>query len=529
MLLPADWQPREQHPDYRIDYIVEIFENEQPTGLSFAVQLKGTGSLDESEGSVRVRIETDHLAYYMDRVTSPVFLVVVDVERDRGYWTFVQAYALDDLAGKDWRQQGTVTIKIPIENDLSDTARLHEAVRGASKRMAELHPAAITGAIVAEQRRIQNLDPRFNVCVEGTEQGIQCKLSAKQPVDVAFTLKGRPGDLPRKHEELLLKGNPITVAPGEVEVTGTRLFDELTRAGGALHWSRKYNASVTLVGKDRAGLQVASIEHIPGELEGGLEELRFDGRLPNSPFRIRFPINVKDGPERIQITVELPAAGWHGQRIRSLAYFEQIEGLLGFKQAIVTIEIELFVDGNRLFSGVLGSDMRELLRQASPFLEILRKARHVAERFSVNPTFPADFNAEHAHDVEELFALVTTGEYRRRALGQKVTIKVLRDGLRSFLNAPDSEWLNGTLTLNSSGARYSFLGDAVSLGPMQLTLTHSRLNAERSQLRRFLETDTAHEFALEFEGTDDSEWITEMTTDANGTVMRPGGGSPEVK
>ena len=38
--LPPEWIPREQKPDYGIDYTVDVYEGGRPTGLPFGVQLK---------------------------------------------------------------------------------------------------------------------------------------------------------------------------------------------------------------------------------------------------------------------------------------------------------------------------------------------------------------------------------------------------------------------------------------------------------------------------------------------------------
>ncbi len=44
-IIPDEWVYRELTPDYGIDYQVEIFNNEEATGKSFFVQLKGTDGL----------------------------------------------------------------------------------------------------------------------------------------------------------------------------------------------------------------------------------------------------------------------------------------------------------------------------------------------------------------------------------------------------------------------------------------------------------------------------------------------------
>ncbi len=73
--LPSRWVARRMHPDYGLDYTVEIFDaDEKGTGLSFHVQLKATdeSDLDRALGSVRFPRET---ADYYRSQTLPVLIV----------------------------------------------------------------------------------------------------------------------------------------------------------------------------------------------------------------------------------------------------------------------------------------------------------------------------------------------------------------------------------------------------------------------------------------------------------------------
>lgn len=57
--LPSGWVPRRQEPDYGFDYVVEIFENGDSTGLSFNAQLKGTDEADLDTARHSLRFERE--------------------------------------------------------------------------------------------------------------------------------------------------------------------------------------------------------------------------------------------------------------------------------------------------------------------------------------------------------------------------------------------------------------------------------------------------------------------------------------
>lgn len=124
--LPADWVPREQHPDYGIDYEIEVFHGEQPSGIWFRIQLKGTEQYyRETEDSIAIRFETDKIKYYLSKVPFPVFLFVVHTQRKEIHWLFLQKYVNEILKVEKskWMKQKSVTIKIPKKNCFYDNVK----------------------------------------------------------------------------------------------------------------------------------------------------------------------------------------------------------------------------------------------------------------------------------------------------------------------------------------------------------------------------------------------------------------------
>ena len=123
--LPTNWVPREQHPDYGIDYEIEVFHDEQPAGIWFRIQLKGKEQYQETEDSIVIRFETDKINYYISKVPFPVFLFVVHIRRKEIHWLFLQKYVNEILKVENpkWMEQESVTIKIPKKNRFYDNAK----------------------------------------------------------------------------------------------------------------------------------------------------------------------------------------------------------------------------------------------------------------------------------------------------------------------------------------------------------------------------------------------------------------------
>jgi hypothetical protein len=77
--LPNDWLSRKQDPDVFVDYLVEIVENGEPTGLHFAAQVKGYEDAVGGLKPLKHSFETKHLKYYLHRSQHPVVLFLINV------------------------------------------------------------------------------------------------------------------------------------------------------------------------------------------------------------------------------------------------------------------------------------------------------------------------------------------------------------------------------------------------------------------------------------------------------------------
>jgi hypothetical protein len=130
--LPETWVLNEPQRDYAKDYLVEIGESDgRLTGSSFYVQLKGKERVTFSpdKRSALFPLNTKHAAYYLDRIKDlPVFLVLIDVTRGKGWFEFLQP-RLD--ADQQWRKRTTVTVRLPASNDVANAVQLQLAVENA--------------------------------------------------------------------------------------------------------------------------------------------------------------------------------------------------------------------------------------------------------------------------------------------------------------------------------------------------------------------------------------------------------------
>jgi tetratricopeptide (TPR) repeat protein len=117
-IVPAEWVCREIKPDYGVDYLVEIFEDNQSTGKTFFVQLKGSTQEIKDDTFVK-QITTDNLNYY-NSLALPVIIICVSVSTEQiwGIWA-------NKLIEQNQVKESQKTISVSLNNDyLLDESQL---------------------------------------------------------------------------------------------------------------------------------------------------------------------------------------------------------------------------------------------------------------------------------------------------------------------------------------------------------------------------------------------------------------------
>jgi len=86
------WVVNEVEKDYDIDFNVQIFEAQSPTGDWFHVQLKSSADSEYSaDGSfISQRLSIDHARHYALEMRDPVFLIHADVVAQKVFWNAPQ-------------------------------------------------------------------------------------------------------------------------------------------------------------------------------------------------------------------------------------------------------------------------------------------------------------------------------------------------------------------------------------------------------------------------------------------------------
>ena len=475
-VLPSAWTKVEQHPDYGIDFTVELFESGPEgttlaTGVEFQVQLKGTRRLAIGAGCICFPFTTRHLVQYLDSKRRPVFLVVIDVANKVGYWCFLQGYALDELARKDWRSQKTVTIRVPTKNRLNDFARLRAAVVEADTRMAEIRPGAIRGAIKAEEARIESKDRRVKVRITATEDGITHHLRPLEPITGRLTFSGKAEDVQRAVSDVVDRGLPVNAAEYGIEMTAIGLPGAPNDANAITTVSaqRSIEGLVRIAAVDESGSERGSLE-LPGNYEGGQKELRFSASLPSHVLSLHVCTTI-GRPMRCKFQLDL--SPWFGQVLTQLADFDRLAHVFARLDEQDHFRVEVLMRGNSVGRHDSPAHASHDLIGIGVMIRWLEKARFIAREVKKDLCLPGPLRPEWVEQVDFCFRFLM-----REAIPVRMSDVSLstRTSGRDEVRKGQRETAK-SLALESDSFEQSVFGQSVNLGPVQFRCDEATLEA----------------------------------------------------
>lgn len=102
--------------DLGIDLICELMESNNPTGMPFYVQCKGTKEANKDKDFFSIPIKVSTINYWLIN-KAPVLLILVDNKCHEFYWTYPYDQIKERL--KEIQKNKTVNIKISKENCFS--------------------------------------------------------------------------------------------------------------------------------------------------------------------------------------------------------------------------------------------------------------------------------------------------------------------------------------------------------------------------------------------------------------------------
>lgn len=234
--IPAKWTYNVHRKDYGKDYYVEPSDDQgQLTGKNFWVQLKGTTRPKKSkhQTAIAFSLKKKYAEYYLDKLTQePVFLVLVDVTRKSSWFVFLQPIL---AANEEWRQRGSLTVYVPLTNELklANADSLLSEVAKAREWLRRRNPFAVQDAIAVEKDRIRLIEPRCDVSISHIDGITSYTMRPREPIRIQARITGH-ADIVGPKIKRFARGEEVVFAPGELTVEGSALFKNFPETGGTI-------------------------------------------------------------------------------------------------------------------------------------------------------------------------------------------------------------------------------------------------------------------------------------------------------
>ncbi len=512
MSIIPSWLIREQHPDIHIDYVVELADDSGPLGNIFGVQLKGTISPKYSGKYIKYSLKTRHIAYYLDKVKYPVFLVVIDVRGKIGYYYFVQEWS-KKLINSDWRKQDKIILKIPTDNSITNIDKFKNAILQAENYMRDLRPSSIPVAINYERDRLKNIDPRFEVNISHYDGKTNYSLQAKEPVNFTFHFK-KPEQLIKKFIDFSDRGLPLSFDTTDIlKVEGSDLLKEAfeKRLPGKFTIERKYESTMRISTLNKLNQATSMLYEVKGIMSGGTKEIRFEGAINETPFRITMILQLTNWTitQSPHFEIEFNEyTDWEGRPIILLPFFEN---LLAFFNAIKdgdNIKIICEIKGIRVLEGKSGPTNSELANHIFEYLNLIQKARVIANSLNADIIFPKleSISKQDVEHIELIYDLVEKAEHRQNGSNAKIKGKITPNEEFYELigkEAMEKDW-EKPFMIEIQEPKYIIFGKEICLWPLRITLTNPKIIVHKNNTKEDMADDSRD---LQLIGTKNSELI----------------------
>lgn len=399
--------------DYGLDYLVQTVEAQAPTGVRFGVQLKGIRQPSVIRDAIHFPFPTKNLGTYLVAESLPVFLVVADVTTKRAYFLFLQQFADEHLRDEDWAEQGHVTVRVPLENRVSDHERLRRAAREAASYMlaARASPAMV---LSQRARALERLDPRFLILARATEHGEVYELRPKGDEPIRFGVNVAGLDPERK--ALLRRGHPVPVSGGEIVFRDLPIFERIAHMMTEVTIAARIECTATIE-VERDGI-VASIVNVPAKVTFGLDEMRFEAAYRNAPIDVHVALQFLNADDRRQATSAVEVRHsvderWFGQRLDQLAHFDRLHALARVAAKPYNFRALLHIPGHEDFEIPWGGPVGEERAGHDVLMAVLdelQRARETCRILGITPVLRKEVLQAGFGDLAILHPLLTVGE-----------------------------------------------------------------------------------------------------------------------
>lgn len=472
--------PRKQSPDFFVDYLVEIVRNGEPSGRLFAAQIKGVSIGKNSIAPRKLTLKGKHVRYWLKDCQHPVFVFLIDVQSRTGFWLFIQKAAKEHISLAALERQKSFTFHVSPDDNLDNRENFRTTLIEAEKYVRDLHPGSVQAALAKRRAELEAKEPRFDYKIVAIENAQTIRISPKAPVSLKLEFDNAHSNEMLKAYLLAMEtGAKLEIPLSKAKITGSPLFEELSRTNGSLVMQFGQEAPGQLI-LSRANAANRKMLVIDGTYVIGTKVANFKSTNADLPLDIECKLGPAPEPENMdmELLIKSGLGRWQGLPLLQLPYFEPLLEVLGAIADGTGIQTESVVRGVPL-AGDLRRDLNhpDMMRLFN-FVAWVGRCQMIARHFGVNPTLPKfdTITDEQWEIVEDVAALIA---------GHKRMVPMPNLSARCTLNGDPENFIqtgiHGCLRFVNENPDFGLFGIRLKSSPINLTFTNVKVSPVSSE------------------------------------------------
>lgn len=467
----TSWIKNELKPDMEhIDYKVTTRENNEPTGKMFGVQLKGQNKSKYNDDSlIFPKFKVKHLLYYIDKLSYPVFLFVVDNSTSLCYWLFLQKYIKEKLRTSNWREKATLSIHLPKNNLIKKDDDFSSEIEQAMKYMQRLHSTSMRIAYESELSKLKEIDPRFNIETRINSNNLINVLKPNTDIEFEMSLLNKKSI--EDFSNFNKSGNMVTFNSNDVDFQNLPIFNHLKENSQELNilFSKRKVKADFYCQFDYFDENYFLV--IPGYVYSGTERIIFCGELIGKLLQLKFNLNIDGSNISVSsLSLNLSMNYYLNKTLLSLPLSNELLAFVNCLNNRQNIRTKFLINDLEIFTSNLVNNDIDI--KIIDTLELLNKCIAICKYFKINPVL-SSFNEIYSNEEEIVLihSLLKSGMYKQNPNGKKIVLPIyLKDNID--FKKLISKNTGYDFMLISDDTTKSFLGHNLNLGK----LVYSYLN-----------------------------------------------------
>lgn len=211
----------------------------------------------------------------------------------------------------------------------------------------------IHNVISANTKKLEEMDPRFKITSNFTENITHYRVTSKEDVNLELNIKDNSTSVfKEKFTDFIEHGKDFYLNSDQISFSGSKLINFFANNSSIIQFCKfKKDAIIRLWLIENDTQIIDPLNEIPGNLSFGLKSFSFNGSCFNGLMNINFKFFYQQTESlSIKISTKVSLEKWNGQDILKLSYFSKLWNLFKKIEQGWLFCFDLEIDGEKILA-----------------------------------------------------------------------------------------------------------------------------------------------------------------------------------